>query len=125
MVGRWFYLLVVAIGVIAYVNAPGSDAARTTVEQACASADAASVAVTIDWPAPDDGATALVLDVGIAPEFGEGTFRAHGPFAPEAGAQTLELPARLEFHFRLNAQHADEWRTVADGSFETACPEES
>ena len=119
MVGRWFYLLAVGIGVIAYVNAP-QGGASAEIRQACDAAGAVSVAIA--WPAQAEGALETWVDLSLTDGFVEGGFTSHGPFEPARVEYIMAgVPAGVEYHYRVNTRHADAWRTTAEGSFVSGC----
>ncbi|MEX2246606.1 MAG: hypothetical protein WEC75_07955 [Dehalococcoidia bacterium] len=122
MLGRWFYLAVVGIGLYAYVQAPGSGAADGGVEQTCAAPDAPAAAVTVGWPEVPAGAAQLWLDLSLGEGFPPGGYSSNGPIAPDQRRATYDLPVGLAYHYRVTALYAEGWRLVTKGAFTTACP---
>ena len=119
MIGRYFFIGVVALGLFVYVRA-SDGAAQATITQVCDGSGTA--AVTFAWRAPKDGAQQAWLDVSPVEGFFEGWYQAHGPLPPAETQRTLAaLPVGLRFHYRVNTQYADGWRASARGSFVAGC----
>jgi hypothetical protein len=119
MVGRWFYLLAVGIGVIAYVNAPWSGVSAD-IEQSCDPGGA--VSVTMTWPAPDEGALETWVDLSLTDAFTPGAYASHGPFDPARVEYAISgVPADVTYHYRVNTRYGETWRTTASGEFVSGC----
>ena len=120
MVGRWFFFAVVGIGIFAYLNAPDGGAAAK-VTQACA-ADGSTISVALEWEAPDPGAVASYVDIGLSGDFPAFGFSAHGPLEPATRSYSFAgLPHGVTYHYRVNTLYGDGWRATAKGSFKTEC----
>ncbi len=125
MVGRWFFLAVVAIGLFAYVKAQGPKAAPATITQTCAAPPRGVETVTFAWPAPRAAAQQTWLDLGLVPGFPAGTFTGHGPFPPSQMRYGVGgVPQGVTFSYRVNTQYPDGWRIVAAGSFVAKCQQD-
>src|SRR5581483_9745475 len=107
MLGRWFFLAVVGIGLIVIVNARKSDAAPARITQSCAE-PAGPVAVTLAWRASRTPAAETWVDVALAPGFAPGTYAGPRAALPRAGAQgrNLARARRGEPHRRLPRRRA-------------------
>ncbi|HZP57182.1 MAG TPA: hypothetical protein VFC53_06475 [Dehalococcoidia bacterium] len=123
MLGRWFFLAVVGIGLIVIVNARKSDAAPARITQSCAE-PAGPVAVTLAWRASRTPAAETWVDVALAPGFAPGTYAGHGPLPGDAIAYTLDaVPPGLALHYRVQARRGETWRVLAAGNLTAACPD--
>lgn len=121
MLGRWFFLAVVGIGVIAYMKAPGRSVPPAEIAQAC-SATPGAASVTFSWKAPGEAAYGAFLDLSLTEDFLPGFYAAHGPLGPAQTIQIVDgLPLGLEYHYRVNVAYAEGWKPVARGSFTAAC----
>jgi hypothetical protein len=120
LIGRWFLFAVVGIGIYVYLNAPDSGAAAK-VTQACAP-DGATISVGLEWEAPDAGAVASYVDIGLSGDFPAYGYSAHGPLEAAARSHSFAgLPPGVMYHYRVNTLYAEGWRETARGSFKTEC----
>ncbi|MDE3097156.1 MAG: hypothetical protein KGK07_14300 [Chloroflexota bacterium] len=122
MLGRWFFLAVVGIGLVVIVRGPRSDAAQATIAQACAPEAPGVARVTFGWPTPPPGTEQAWLDLSLLPGFPPPLTNAHGPLPPSQRSYTVDaLPVGVTLHYRVNTLAAAGWRVVAQGTFKTAC----
>ncbi len=122
MLGRWFFLAVVGIGLVVIVRGPRPHAAQATITQACAPVAQGVVRVTLAWPAPPQGTQQAWLDLSLLPGFSPPLTNAHGPLAPSDLSYTVDaLPLGVTLHYRVNTLGTAGWRVVASGTFTTAC----
>ncbi len=121
MVGRWFFLAVVAVGLMAIVRAPRPGAPGATVTQSCAAPGAVTAAFA--WSAPPVGASEVWLDLSLLEAFPPALTNGHGPLAASQRSYAVAgLPEKVKLYYRINALASAGWQAVARGSFETACP---
>ncbi len=122
MLGRWFFLAVVGIGLVVIVRGPRSGTAQATITQACAPVAPGVVRVTFGWPAPPAGTQQAWLDLSLLPGFPPPLTNAHGPLDPSQRSYTVDaLPAGVTLHYRVNTLGPAGWHAVAQGTFKTAC----
>ena len=121
MLGRWFFLAVVAIGLAAIVHAPHTSAGAT-ITQSCSEGTPGAVRVTFGWKAPRPGTGQVWLDLSLAPGFLPAVTNGNGPLPPSQLAYTAEaLPQGVKVYYRVNALSAAGWAVIASGSFEARC----
>lgn len=121
MLGRWFFLAVVAIGLTAIVRAPHKSAGAT-VTQACSETTPGAVKVTFEWKAPPAGTQQAWLDLSLAPGFLPAVTNRNGPLPPSQLSYTVDaLPEGVNVYYRVNTLSASGWTPVASGSFEPRC----
>ena len=122
MIGRWLFIAVVALGVVAYMHAHRSDAVRADLTQACDSSDPARVVATIVWPAATT-AEQTFLDMSDTNDFREGAYSSHGPLPAPATSFTLEgLAMGATYFYRVRVIRDAAAQTIAAGSFVAECP---
>ena len=127
MLGRWFFLAVVGIGLVVIVHGQRSNASSGTVTVACSSATSAgdSATATVKWNAPAQ-AEQIWFDLSISREFADGTWSGHGPLAPDATTfTTVPLVSGVHYYYRVNTLQSGDWRAVASGSFIADCGDDS
>ena len=125
MLGRWFFLAVVGIGLVVIVHGQRSNASSGTVTVACSAAtaggDASAATATVKWNAPAQ-AEQVWFDLGVTPTFVDGTWSGHGPMAPDATTFTTDpLASGVHYYYRVNALQSGDWRAGASGSFIADC----
>ena len=121
MLGRWFFLAVVGIGLIAIVKAPHSGGARATITQTCATPGIVSAAFT--WAAPPAGTSQVWLDLSTVDGLPPALTTGHGPLAAAQRSYSVDgLPVNIKLYYRINAQVPAGWQAVAQGALTTACP---
>ena len=121
MLGRWFFLAVVAIGLAAIVRAP-HNGAEATITQACSESRPGAVQVTFAWKAPPAGTQQAWLDLSLAPGFLPAVTNGNGPLPPSQLSFTVPaLPAGVKVYYRVNTLSAAGWTPIASGSFEPHC----
>ena len=121
MLGRWFFLAVVGIGLIAIVKAPHSGSARATITQTCATPGVVSAAFT--WAAPPAGTSQVWLDLSTVYGFPPALTTGHGPLEAAQRSYSVDgLPVDIKLQYRVNAQVPAGWQAVVQGTFTTACP---
>ena len=124
MLGRWFFLAVVGIGLVVIVHGAKSGAGAT-ITQSCA-ADAPGVAsVTFAWPPPAAGTAGTTLELSVLPGFPAPLTTARGPFPPAQTSYTVDaLPLDVTLHYRVRAiSAAGVAADIVSGSFKTKCGE--
>ena len=119
MIGRWFFLAVVAIGLTAIVRAPhGAPAAAIT--QSCAPVAPNVAEVTVARPSGADASAALSVDLSLAPGFVATITHSAGVLAAgDASLALPPLPLGAKLYYRLKDAAND--KVVASGSFSTRC----
>jgi hypothetical protein len=123
MLGRWFFLAVVGIGLIVIVHGARSGAGAT-ITQSCAPGVPGVVSVTFAWPTPEPGATTASLDLSVLPGFPPPLTNTRGPIPVAQTSYTVDaLPLGVTLHYRVRAQAAAGATDVAEGSFKTKCDE--
>jgi hypothetical protein len=124
MLGRWFFLAVVGIGLAVIVHGAKSGAGAT-ITQSCAPAAPGVASVTFEWPAPELGAAGTTLELSLLPGFPAPLTNARGPFPPDQTSYTVDaLPVGVTLHYRVRAiPAAGAASDVVSGSFKTKCDE--
>ncbi len=125
MVGRWFFLAVVGIGLAVIVHGQRSNASTGKVTLACAAASGTDIAVTatVDWQRPASLTDQEWFDLSVTRDFVDGTWAGTGPLSPGAASFTTDaLASGLHYYYRVNTLHGGEWSTTASGSFVAECP---
>jgi hypothetical protein len=121
MLGRWFFLAVVAIGLAAIVRAPHKSAGAT-ITQACSESTPGAVQVTFAWKPPPAGTQQARLDLSLAPGFLPAVTNGNGPLPPSQLSYTIDaLPEGVKVYYRVNTLSAAGWTPVASGLFEPRC----
>ncbi len=119
MIGRWFFLAVVAIGLTAIVRAPHGVPAAA-IAQTCAPLAPNVAQVTIARPAGSNDSSALSVDLSLAPGFLPTITRSTGVLATgDASLALPPLPVGAKLYYRLKNAGGD---VVASGSFTARCP---
>jgi hypothetical protein len=123
MLGRWFILAVIGIGLFTYVSqSEDSRAASATVTQACSTAKPGTATVTWVWPGTGAGAQQTWFDVSLVPGFAPGWFQGFGPMPASQTAYAMDgLPNGLTFFYRINTLYGTGWKETAAGSFVANC----
>jgi hypothetical protein len=123
VLGRNAFVGIVAGAMILWMQGISDARPPASVEMACHDAAPGAVTVTFEWKAPDAGVIETRLDLGVGPEFIDGTYQTFGPFRPEVRAHVIGgAVAGLRYRYRVSALHADGPREVAAGSFVAMCP---
>jgi hypothetical protein len=121
MLGRWFFLAVVAIGLAAIVRAPHKSAGAT-ITQACSESTPGVVRVTFEWKPPPAGTQQAWLDLSLAPGFLPAVTNGNGPLPPSQVSYTVDaLPEGVKVYYRINTLSMAGWAPIASGSFEPRC----
>ncbi len=116
----------VVLGLFVYMRGADTKAATAVIAQSCGAAAPAAVRVAFDWPAPAIEPKETWLDAGLAPGFPAGSFQGHGPIAPAQTSYAIDaLPSGVKLYYRVNAQDAGGWHTIASGTFTTTCDQAS
>ena len=122
VIGRFFFLAIVVLGIFVYMKGGSSRAATAVISQSCGDVAASAVKVTFDWPAPAVEAQETWLDLGIAPGFPVGAFQAYGPIAAKQTTYSVEgLPAGVKLYYRVNVLEHDKWHAAAAGTLTPSC----
>jgi len=126
MLGRWFFLAVVGIGLAVIIHGQRSNASAGTVRLSCATkivSGQEDLRATIKWNPPAASvADAVSFDLSVSREFIDGTWAGH-QVAPDASSFTTEpLASSVRYYFRVNALRGGVWSLVASGSFTAECP---
>ena len=125
MLGRWFFLAVVGIGLAVIVHG-AKTGAGATITQSCSPAAPGVASVTFAWPAPAAGTAGTTLELSLLPGFPAPLTNARGPFAPAQTSYTVDaLPTGVTLHYRVRAipAAAGAASDVVSGSFKTKCDE--
>lgn len=122
MFGRLAFIGIVGLALAVVVSQSGGKAAQANIAQSCPAGPGGGVTVSLAWPAAGEGALETYLELGLNGAFTPASFVSYGPFDPGQTAYALAaLPEGVDYHYRLQARTATEWKLVAKGSFETAC----
>lgn len=128
MLGRWFFLAVVGIGLVVIVHGQRSTASTGAVVLACDhmpnDAAPANIRATVQWQAPDRAPDQVWFDLGISRDFIDGSWSGNGPLAPDPSSFTTDVLAPgVHYYYRVTALRSGKWRVIADGSFDAHCPD--
>ena len=123
MLGRWFFLAVVGVALVAYAShSDSSKAATAVVTQTCSAAKPGTATVTFAWQQPGAGSQQTWFDISLVPGFAWGWFQGHGPLAPTQTAYAFDgLPNGITFFYRVNTLYNNGWRETASGMFVAQC----
>ena len=129
MLGRWFVLAVVGIGLAVIIHGHPSNASTGTVTFSCAdaasdSSHALGVRAAVAWHTPSPPPGQIWFDVSVTRAFVDGTWTGHGPLPGNAGSFTTDaLTPEVPYYYRVKAVVGGEWTVIASGSFIAACPD--
>jgi len=121
MLGRWFFLAVVGIGLIVIVHG-AKQGAGATITQSCAPGVPDVVSATFAWATPPAGATGVSLELSVLPGFPPPLTNTRGPLPVAQTSYTVDaLPLGVKLHYRVRALAPAGPTAVAEGSFKTKC----
>ena len=122
MFGRLAFIGIVGLALTVVVSQSGGKAAQANIAQSCPGGPNGGVTVSFVWPAAGEGALETYLDLGLNSAFTPASFQSYGPFEPGQTAYALAaLPQDLDYHYRVQARTATEWKLIAKGSFTSEC----
>jgi len=122
VIGRWFFIAVVGVGLVTWVQAPNSRAQGSAVTQSCSAAVPGAATVTFAWPAPGKDAVQTWVDISLTEGFIPGWFHGHGPLTGGQTAYALDgVPQGLKFFYRVNTLYSFGWKETAAGAFVSNC----
>jgi hypothetical protein len=123
MLGKLFVPAIFAAGFFLYTHQPNSThVASAYVTQACDSAASDGVSASFAWPPPAPGAEQIWIDLGLDANFALGWYQGHGPLPPSQNIFAIGgLTPALKYSYRVNTLTAGKWKTIAKGTFVSAC----